>query len=170
MIEFDGRIRRKEYPNCGDFAREWEVSRKTIQRDVDYMRDLLGAPLEFDPVRRGYRYTQQNWFMPAIQMTEGELLGIMIGVRAMQQYKGTPIATELGRVFAKLTDELKDKVTVNPETLFNQFTFTSPPAREIQPMIWISVVRALQAQHRLKILYQATNRHCYRQSGKTNKE
>lgn len=35
---------------------ELEVSRATIKRDLEYLRDRLQAPIIWDPVRRGYRY------------------------------------------------------------------------------------------------------------------
>jgi predicted DNA-binding transcriptional regulator YafY len=35
-------------PNCSVLAREFEVSVKTVQRDVDFMRDQLMLPIEYD--------------------------------------------------------------------------------------------------------------------------
>ena len=32
------------------------VSRATVVRDLEYLRDRLGAPIVWDPARRGYRY------------------------------------------------------------------------------------------------------------------
>ena len=34
-------------PNCSVLAREFEVSAKTVQRDVDFMRDQLMLPIEY---------------------------------------------------------------------------------------------------------------------------
>ena len=56
LLALDERIRMQRYPNCGGFAREWEVPRKTVQRDIDYLRDQLGAPLAYDQTHRGYSY------------------------------------------------------------------------------------------------------------------
>ena len=46
LLFIDRKVRDGSYPNCPSLAREWEVSVKTIQRDIDYLRDELGAPLE----------------------------------------------------------------------------------------------------------------------------
>ena len=35
-----------KYPNCQSVAREFEVTAKTIQRDIDYMRYQLGAEID----------------------------------------------------------------------------------------------------------------------------
>ncbi len=39
------------------FLRELEVSRATFKRDIEYMRDRLNAPIEWDRGDGGYRYT-----------------------------------------------------------------------------------------------------------------
>ena len=36
------------FPNCSKLARELEVSTKTIQRDIEFMRDRLGLPIQYD--------------------------------------------------------------------------------------------------------------------------
>src|SRR3979409_1474124 len=39
------------------FLEELEVSRATFKRDVEYMRDRLHAPIDWDRERGGYYYT-----------------------------------------------------------------------------------------------------------------
>jgi len=46
-------VSRRAWPNARTLARELEVTRRTIQRDIAFMR-WLHAPLEFDSVRNGY--------------------------------------------------------------------------------------------------------------------
>ena len=48
-------VSRRAWPNARTLARELEVTRRTIQRDIAFMR-RLHAPLEFDSVRNGYYY------------------------------------------------------------------------------------------------------------------
>ena len=45
-------LQSNHYPNCATVAEYFEVSTKSIQRDVDYMRDLLHAPIEYDQKKR----------------------------------------------------------------------------------------------------------------------
>ena len=44
MLRLHDRIKAGTYPNCRKLADELEVSAKTIQRDIDFMRDRLGLP------------------------------------------------------------------------------------------------------------------------------
>ena len=46
LLELDKRIRQGQYPNCLNFSADWEVSQKTIQRDIDFLRDSLNAPID----------------------------------------------------------------------------------------------------------------------------
>ena len=60
LLFIDRKIREGRHPNCSSMAEEWEVSRKTIQRDLDYMRYQLDAPLEYSAKHRGYFYTEET--------------------------------------------------------------------------------------------------------------
>lgn len=52
------------YPNCRKMAAEFEVSTKTIQRDLNFMRDRLRLPIEYDETLFGYRYTRPVDYPP----------------------------------------------------------------------------------------------------------
>src|SRR5262245_43959493 len=59
----------------GEFLDALGVSRATFKRDLEYMRDRLNAPIEWDREARGYRYAPQSdapryelpglWFNPS---------------------------------------------------------------------------------------------------------
>ena len=60
MMRFHNLVKNGEYPNCSTLANEFEVSVRTIMRDVDFMKYRLDLPLEFDgdtPVLNYY----QDW-------------------------------------------------------------------------------------------------------------
>src|SRR5690606_34694511 len=40
-------------------------------RDVEFLRDRLGAPIAFDPERNGHDYTDPDSRPPAVAMTKG---------------------------------------------------------------------------------------------------
>jgi predicted DNA-binding transcriptional regulator YafY len=40
--------------NSRDFMKEFEVSRRTVARDLDFLRDEENAPLAYDEARHGY--------------------------------------------------------------------------------------------------------------------
>ncbi|MEI6167703.1 MAG: WYL domain-containing protein [bacterium] len=155
LLELDKRIRQGLYPNCLNFSADWEVSQKTVQRDIDFLRDSLNAPIDYDREKKGFYYTTTQWFMPSISVSEGDLVAILVAEKALEQYRGTPIAAELERVFSKITDLLPDKITVRPELIFNKFSFTTPPTRAIDMETWSTVVRGLVNQKWLSLVYRS---------------
>ena len=46
-----------EHPTASAMARELEVDRHTITRDITFMRDRWNLPLEYNAVQGGFIYT-----------------------------------------------------------------------------------------------------------------
>jgi len=147
-------LRDNKYPNCTSFAAEWEISTKTAQRDLEYLQDRMGAPLEYDALKRGYFYTEPTFMLPAVQMNEGELAALLMGSKVLEQFQGTPMAAKLAAVFDKLSAFLPDNITVRPEELFTRFSFTAPPAMSISSNVWKNVVQGLEARQMMEIKYR----------------
>lgn len=155
LQELDGAIRRGKYPNCLSFSLDWEVSQKTIQRDIEFLKYSLGAPIEYDRGKQGYYYANENWFLPALNITEGELFALMLGAQATSVYRGTPIAETLQRVLDKISAALQEVVSVLPEDAAQGISFVGLPARPIDPDIWRTVVRAIRARTAMLVTYHA---------------
>jgi len=67
------------YPNCRKLANELEVSSKTVQRDLDFMRDRLGLPIAYGQLHFGFFYSEPVASFPNIEISEGELVALYIG-------------------------------------------------------------------------------------------
>jgi proteasome accessory factor B len=155
LIQVDQQIRKGEYPNCFSLAEDLEVSVKTAQRDLDYMRDRLNAPIEYDPLKKGYFYTSGNWFLPALSLSEGDLLAVLLASRVLEQYHGTPVARQLEAIFKKIAESLPEKISIQPELVFSRFSFSGPPAKPVDHEIWAVIVRGLLHQRSVQMKYRA---------------
>jgi predicted DNA-binding transcriptional regulator YafY len=67
-----------KFPNCQDLSHDFEVSYKTVQRDIDFMRDQLQLPIEYDSTRHGFIYTRELNQVPAVAFKEGEARKVRI--------------------------------------------------------------------------------------------
>ena len=65
LVEFDRLVRNKCYPNINRFSRDYEVSKRTAMRDLDFLREDLGAPLAYHSTKKGYYY-KEEWTLPTI--------------------------------------------------------------------------------------------------------
>jgi proteasome accessory factor B len=154
IVELDRLIRDGRYPNCTRFAQKWECTRKTVQRDVTYLKDSLGAPIEYDYFRKGYFYTDPAWKLPGLDLTEGELFLLLVAERMAEQYKGTPLAANLEGLFTKIRAALPDKVTIDPAYFRTQLvSFHGHPVREISQNVWMHVFKALRTNKVIRIFY-----------------
>jgi len=153
LLFIDAQIRGGKFPSCATLGAKYEVSAKTIQRDVDYLKDELDAPIEYDAIRHGLYYRDKTWFLPAILMSEGDILALLVGTQALEMYKGTPVAGELKSIYAKLAQLLPEKISMAPELIFSRFTFSGAPARPILAEVWKRVIRGLLHQRVTTIEY-----------------
>jgi proteasome accessory factor B len=114
MLRIHEELRRGALINCTSLSRSLEVCRKTIVRDLAFMRDQLDLPVEFDAHIQAYRYTHPVNAFPTVQVTEGELLALLVAQRALEQYRGTPFHRQLEIAFEKLAGGLKDRISFSP--------------------------------------------------------
>lgn len=154
LLFIDTEISKGTYPNCNDLADEWEVSHKTIQRDLDYMRYELDAPLEYSAKHRGYYYTEKNFKLPALSMKESELFGMYLSEKLLVQYEGTPIYNSLSSVFKKIEQSLPNKIELNPAAGQEKFTVFPPFSTTVLPEVWETILVSLRKSQQIEIQYK----------------
>jgi predicted DNA-binding transcriptional regulator YafY len=125
MVRIHDLLSAGRYPNCSLLATEFEVSAKTIQRDVDFMRDQLILPIEYDRARHGFAYTEAVGPFPLITVSEGELVALLVAQKAVEQYRGTPFEKPLQTAFGKLVSSLGEDANVSLHELSAAVSFHS---------------------------------------------
>jgi proteasome accessory factor B len=110
MLRLHDRLKAGEFPNCRKLAGELEVSAKTIQRDIDFMRDRLGLPIEYDQLQFGFFYTEPVTSFPNIEVSQGEIMALFVARKALEQYRGTSFERSLRTAFEKISDGMREKV------------------------------------------------------------
>ena len=155
LLFIDKRLKDKTYPNCTALAKEWEVSAKTIQRDIEYMKYELDAPIEYESIKHGYYYTEDTFSLPSINISESDLFAVFIAERALSQFRNTPVYSKLQSVFAKIQNSLPDKTTINPSWIQNRILCFHEPITDIDVKIWDTIAKAIRDSSSLKIKYTA---------------
>jgi proteasome accessory factor B len=125
MMRLHARLQEESYPNCRTMAAELEVSPKTIQRDIDFMRDQMGMPIEYDALRNGFHYTQPVTGLPTIDVSEGEVVAFFIAQKALALYQGTAFEQQLAAAFRKLTDSLREQISFSWTAMDHAISFRS---------------------------------------------
>src|SRR5881296_2005819 len=123
MLRIHQSLQAGSFPNASTLARELEVSTKSIHRDLEFMRDRLNLPLEYDSARIGYHYTEEVNAFPTMQITEGELFALIVAEKALQQYRGTNFEKPLLSALKKMEQSLPDTISLNLNDIEQTISF-----------------------------------------------
>jgi len=107
FIWFGDRVRSKKYPNATSLSERFEISTKTAQRDIDFMRDRLRCPLEYDVSRKGYCYEDDTFSLPMVYLSSAELSSLLIARKMLNDISGGYIGEEISSILDKITNVLK---------------------------------------------------------------
>ena len=113
LAKLDDWIRSGKYPNATSAAKEMEVNRRTVKRDFEFLRDGFNAPLEYSRENNGYFYTEPDFALPLVRMTEGELVALFLAAQLLQQYGATPFKRDIQAAFAKICSWLPAEVSLD---------------------------------------------------------
>ena len=102
FIWFDNEARRERFPNASKLAIRFEIATKSAQRSIDYFRDRLLAPLEYESSRKGYYYTDPTFQIPIIRISEEELLALLISRKLITEASAGSLGDELGHISQRL--------------------------------------------------------------------
>lgn len=155
LLFIERKIKEGAYPNCSMLAGEWEVSAKTIQRDIDYLRDELNAPIAYDSLRRGFYYTEQDFSLPAMNISESDLFTVCIAQNVLRQYRNTPLFQKLSSVFEKIRDSLPGKTLIDPSWMNERILVFPEPATQVRSDIWDTLAHGIRDNHRVTICHRS---------------
>ena len=112
MWRIHQQISAAEYPNCRQLSDTLEVSAKTVMRDLEFMRDRLGLPLEYDAVKHGFFYTAPVRDFPVMKISQGEVAALLLAQKSLEQFRGTAFERPLAGAFRKLSQSLGGEMEV----------------------------------------------------------
>jgi proteasome accessory factor B len=154
MLQIHQALQSGTYPTATTLGLELEVSPKSIYRDLDFMRDRLELPLEFDPVKRGYHYTEEVTSFPTLQMTEGELVALVVAEKALRQYRGTNLEKPLLSAMQKLEQSLPDTVSLSLDGVGQSISFRTRAEPILNLEVFDTLAKATTQRQQLELVYR----------------
>ena len=125
---------------------------RTIQRDIEYMRDTLKISIESNNL--GYYCKEKNCFIKNIPISEGEAFAVSILNPLLEQYRNTPLENQLRSVFKKITTCLPEKITVDTSFLNPSITFIPDRTENVSPELFKTIFDSIKNCHSLKFEYR----------------
>jgi len=150
----DKEIASGNYPNTRTLAQAYETSIPTISRDLEFMRDMLNAPIEYDYTHKGYYYTEKTFRLPAAFVGAEGMLALGMTKTLLSLYKDTPIYAVTRQLIESITAPLAD--TQNPNWYEDRILVPPVPAVLFSPEIWQTITEGLRQNRLLKFEYRST--------------
>lgn len=149
-------LRRDRFPGRARLAEALEVDVRTVSRYIDFMRDRLNLPVEYDAVRKGYRYTKpvEQLPVPPQAVSEAELFSILVAAKALAQYRGTPWHEPLQRAFRKMAGSLDSKERVHLQELDSALDIRLSGPDELDPKTFAVLDEAIRSRRTLTFTYR----------------
>jgi len=154
MLRIHDELQENRLPNATTLSKLLETSTKTINRDISFMRDQLGLPVEWDAQSNGYWYTSYVDGFPTVQVSEGELFALLVAQKALEPYKGTPFQEPLESALKKLSDGLKDKIFISLDHLDTPVSFKSAGISNADSETFQFITRAVAQEKELHFEYK----------------
>lgn len=161
LLDMDELLRSKRRITKPILAQTLEVTERTIQDDLHFLQDRFMAPLKYTK-KEGWHYTDDNWRLPSISLSLGELFALILGARMLESYAGSAYEKELRSSIERLSERLPEQTWINLQQLADErIIFRSGAEMNLNPEIWEKVLEAFRSSKRIWIHYYAATRNQY---------
>ncbi len=153
LLKIDALLRSGQRQTAGLLAEALEISERTIRTDLDFLRDRYQAPLVWTKAR-GYHYTDPDWRLPSIPLTQGELFALVLGARMLSAYAGSAYRQQLQSAISQLAQRLPEQTWVDLRHLADEHVlFRQGAELNLNPEVWQVLEQAAQQQRRVWMRY-----------------
>jgi predicted DNA-binding transcriptional regulator YafY len=99
-VWFLDRARKGRHPSTTSLVNYFEISLAQAQRDIEYMRDTLGAPLKYVAAEKGYELEDHAFSLPSVWIEDDELLLLALAKELVRDPDSKKILAALLRKIA----------------------------------------------------------------------
>ena len=152
------------------FLKALEVSRATFRRDLDYLRDRLGAPIVWDRDADGYRIEsgkdgESRTSLPGLWLNDKEILALLSMLQLLSTLEPNTLISHQIKPVKKRLQEMLETGCVDADELGSRVKILPLANRAIDQDIFNRIADALLSRHRLEIrhLSKGTNQESHRQ-------
>ncbi|MGB7441135.1 MAG: WYL domain-containing protein [Coleofasciculaceae cyanobacterium] len=153
LLKLDSLLRTRQRQTVPSLAEALEVSQRTIRNDLAFLRDRFNAPLEFSRTQ-GHYYTNPEWRLPSISLSQGELFALTLGARMLDAYAGFSYVQELRSAVECLSEQLPEQTWIDLQQIADErFVFRTGAETYPDPDIWKRLVKACRNSRRVSMRY-----------------
>jgi predicted DNA-binding transcriptional regulator YafY len=151
--------------SCVSFATlldELEVSPATLKRDLEYLRDRLGAPIEYDRYQNGYRfghgYRGQKHELPGLWFNERELYSLLMAHQLLSELDGEGVMSRHLQPLLDRVHEMLGTSKAEAKAIVKRVKIITAARRPVPTKFFELVGEALVKRRRLQMRYLSRGR------------
>lgn len=152
FVWFHDRVKTGKYPNASALAKNFEISAKTAQRDIEFMRDRLNCPFSYDKNRKGYLYNDDSFFLPMTYLSSDELTSLLLAKNVIKGISGETIKNEISSILSKITGILQ-KHTDEADSIDRAFSFQLVQYSPVDDRMFKNILGACIKRKQIKFTY-----------------
>jgi predicted DNA-binding transcriptional regulator YafY len=155
-------IRNRGHVSFQALLDELEVSPATLKRDLDYLKDQLGAPIEYDRFLNGYRfgeeYRGQKHELPGLWFSERELYSLLMANQLLSEIDSEGVISRHMQPLLERIHQMLGTGEADAKTLLKRVKIISSAKRPVSSQFFELVGEALLKRKRLHMRYLTRGR------------
>jgi len=155
FLWFQNQIKKGGYPNTKTLAERFEITRKTAQRDIEFMRDRMGAPLVYLPEKRGFAYADNAYELPGFWLDEESLTSLLLAYRLVSAVPDKTLKTSLRSFLEQLLEKISLQKKISLKELSNKISVRNVQYSKTKEKIYHAILEALLCAQPVRIEYHS---------------
>lgn len=142
--------------SSADIEKQLECSRATLMRDIDWLRNLMGAPIKYDHAANGFWYdrSQGDFELPGLWLNAKELQSLLSMNQLLSGLQPGVLDHLISPVRDRIEKILQSRQLAGP-SLAHKVKLKPINTRRLPEATYALVIQALAQNHRLQITYHA---------------
>lgn len=153
FLWFHNEIKEGKYPNTRTLAENFEITRKTAQRDIDFMRDRLGVPLIYVHEKRGFAYEDNTYEMPGFWLKEEALIALLIADSLVSTVPDVEVKTSLHSFLEQILANLSYPAAVSIRELGSKVSVRNIAYSKTSEKVYHQTLEAVLDSSPMRIEY-----------------
>jgi predicted DNA-binding transcriptional regulator YafY len=155
-------IRNRGHVSFQALLDELEVSPATLKRDLDYLKDQLGAPIEYDRFLNGYRfgeeYRGQKHELPGLWFSERELYSLLMAHQLLSELDSEGVISRHLQPLLERIHQMLGTGEADAKALLKRVKIIGSAKRPVSSQFFELIGEALLKRRRIHMRYLTRGR------------
>jgi predicted DNA-binding transcriptional regulator YafY len=143
--------RRGTLANCRTIAKQLEVSKKTVQRDISFLMDQIGAPIAYDDQRHGYYLTEPSYQLLGGLVTASDVHQLAIAERILDAHGYHSLARTIGTMVERTPSSAAASLGDLRDRVLKGLEIRDEVDADINPHVWDGLAKGMLRNQRVLV-------------------